>query len=301
MLAKELAALQPQAQPTPSANATPTPQQLQTSQNIQILQQQQASLASSGPSEMVEGILVSEEAQKRGLTASQAELDDALRYLMSAPQEDLSSNYGLPVVPSPMPTTGLVSLADAKSKLTQIDANGKYLDQQQVDTYILRPVVLKTKLIAALSSGVKPVQDEVHARHILVADQATADTIEQKLKAGGDFAALAKQYSTDTGSKDNGGDLGWFGKGQMVPEFEQAAFSLQPGQTSQPVQTQYGWHIIQVIARDPNHQVDPQQLTRLRMQAYSEWLGPIQGDTSRVTLDNASNKLTWVSNYLSGS
>jgi len=301
MIAKELAALQPQAQPTPSANATPTPQQLQTSQNVQLLQQEQASLTTSGPSEMAEGIVVTEEAKKRGLTASQSELDDALRYLMSAPQGDLSATYGLPILPSPMPTTGLVSLADAKTMLSQIDANGKYLDQQQVDTYILRPVVLKTKLVAALSTNVKPVQDEVHARHILVADQATANTVEQKLKDGGDFAALAKQYSTDTGSKDNGGDLGWFGKGQMIPEFEQAAFSLQAGQISPPVQTQYGWHIIQVIAHDPNHQVDPQQLAQLRMQAYSQWLGPIQGDTTRVSFDTASNKLSWVSKYLSGS
>ncbi|HEX5418148.1 MAG TPA: peptidylprolyl isomerase, partial [Chloroflexota bacterium] len=301
MIAKELAALQPQVQPTPAANATPTPPQLQTSQNVQILQQEQASLASSGPAEQVEGILVTEEAQKRGLTASQAEMDDALRYLLSAPQGDLSANYGLPILPSPMPTTGLVSLADAKSTLTQIDTNGKYLNQQQVEDEILKPVVLKTKLVAALGAGVKPVQDEVHARHILVADKATADTIEQKLKDGGDFAALAKQYSTDTGSKDNGGDLGWFGKGQMVAPFEQAAFSLQAGQISPPVQSQFGWHIIQVIAHDPNHQVDPRQLAQLRMQAYAAWLGPIQGDTTRVSFDAAANKLTWVSNYLTGS
>gem|GEM_PF-2000855 len=299
MIAQELAAMP--AQPTPvSATATPTAQQTQASQNLQALQQAQANISYNGISEMTEGILVTEEAKKRGLTASQSEMDDALRYLLSAPQGDLTTNYGLPMLPSPMPTTGLVSLATAKQDLAKIEANGKYLNDQQVDTYILRPVVLKTKLVAALGASIPAVQDEVHARHILVADKATADLIEQKLKAGGDFAALAKQYSTDTGSKNNGGDLGWFSKGQMVPAFEQAAFSLQPGQISQPVQTQYGWHIIQVLQRDPHHTVDPQQLAQLRMQAYSQWLGPIQSDTKRVTIDTASNKMAWVTKYVSG-
>ena len=299
MIAQELSAMP--AQPTPtSSTATPTPQQAQANQNLQMLQQEQANLSYNGMSEMAEGILVTQEAQKRGLTASQSEMDDALRYLLSAPQGDLSTNYGLPTLPSPMPTTGLVSLASAKQALAKIDANGKYLNDQQVETDILRPIVLKTKLVAALGASVPTVQDEVHARHILVADQATADTVEQKLKAGGDFAALAKQYSTDTGSKDKGGDLGWFGKGQMVPEFEKAAFSLQPGQVSQPVQTQFGWHIIQVLERDPHHTVDPQQLAQLRMQAYSQWLGPIQSDTKRVNIDTASNKMAWVTKYVSG-
>ncbi|WP_237153236.1 peptidylprolyl isomerase [Oryzibacter oryziterrae] len=89
--------------------------------------------------------------------------------------------------------------------------------------------------------------EEVHARHILVKTEEEANQIIKDLAAGKDFAALAKEKSLDPGSKDNGGDLGFFAKGQMVPEFETEAFSLQPGQTSaKPVKTQFGYHVLKV-------------------------------------------------------
>jgi len=87
---------------------------------------------------------------------------------------------------------------------------------------------------------------QVRARHILVSDQKTADMIEGKLKSGGDFASLAKQYSSDPGTKDKGGELGFFTQGAMVKEFSDAAFSMKVGQISAPVHSPYGWHIIQV-------------------------------------------------------
>jgi foldase protein PrsA len=87
---------------------------------------------------------------------------------------------------------------------------------------------------------------QVRARHILVSTEAQAAMIEGKLKAGGDFAALAKQYSSDPGTKDKGGELGFFTQGAMVKEFSDAAFSMKVGQISQPVHSPYGWHIIQV-------------------------------------------------------
>jgi peptidyl-prolyl cis-trans isomerase C len=88
-------------------------------------------------------------------------------------------------------------------------------------------------------------QEEVHARHILVATEDEAKEIETELKNGADFATLAKQKSKDPGAAD-GGDLGYFTKDEMVPEFSAAAFKLDKGQISDPVHTQFGWHIIQV-------------------------------------------------------
>jgi foldase protein PrsA len=87
---------------------------------------------------------------------------------------------------------------------------------------------------------------EIKARHILVADEAKAKEVKSKLDSGAKFEDVAKEYSTDPGSKDNGGDLGWFGAGAMVPEFENAAYALKVNEISGPVQTQNGWHIIQV-------------------------------------------------------
>jgi peptidyl-prolyl cis-trans isomerase C len=90
-----------------------------------------------------------------------------------------------------------------------------------------------------------PNEEEVHARHILVATEGEAKDIEAQLKNGADFAALAKQKSKDPGAAE-GGDLGYFTKEQMVPEFAEAAFKLDKGQISDPVKTQFGWHIIKI-------------------------------------------------------
>jgi len=95
--------------------------------------------------------------------------------------------------------------------------------------------------------------EQVQASHILVDTLETAQTVREKLDAGGDFAALAKEYSLDAGTRDNGGDLGWFERGQMVGEFEEAAFSLDAGRTSAPVKTTYGYHIIHVVDHKAAH------------------------------------------------
>lgn len=89
-------------------------------------------------------------------------------------------------------------------------------------------------------------EQEVSARHILVESEDDAKTIAADLKKGGDFAAIAKEKSKDPGSKDTGGDLGFFTKDQMVPEFAEAAFKLDKGQISDPVKSQFGWHVIRV-------------------------------------------------------
>ncbi len=90
----------------------------------------------------------------------------------------------------------------------------------------------------------QPPEEEIHARHILVPTEAEALDVLKRLKAGEDFAKIASEVSKDPGSQ--GGDLGWFTKDKMVPEFAEAAFKLDKGQVSGPVKSQFGWHIIQV-------------------------------------------------------
>ena len=91
-------------------------------------------------------------------------------------------------------------------------------------------------------------EEEVHARHILVENEDEAKAILADLKGGSDFATLAKEKSKDPGAAE-GGDLGYFTKDQMVPEFAEVAFKMYPGQLSNPVKTQFGWHIIKVEDR----------------------------------------------------
>ncbi len=90
-------------------------------------------------------------------------------------------------------------------------------------------------------------QEELHARHILVATEADAQAVEKRLKSGEDFAKVAKEVSKDPSAE--GGELPWFTKEQMVPAFSEAAFKLQKGQISDPVKTQFGWHVIQLEDR----------------------------------------------------
>lgn len=91
-----------------------------------------------------------------------------------------------------------------------------------------------------------PAQEEIHARHILVEKEDEAKAIIDKLAKGEKFEDIAKTASKDPGSGANGGDLGFFSKGQMVKPFEEAAFALKPGEVSKPVQSQFGWHIIRL-------------------------------------------------------
>jgi peptidyl-prolyl cis-trans isomerase C len=108
----------------------------------------------------------------------------------------------------------------------------------------------------------------VHARHILVPDEATAKKIIVDLKKGGDFVALSKQYSKDPGAAAQGGDLGWFKKGDMVPEFASVAFALKDNEVTQtPVKTQFGWHVIQVLGHRTSPPPDfDQERDQLRQQ-----------------------------------
>ncbi|MGF3025022.1 peptidylprolyl isomerase [Methylobacterium aquaticum] len=93
--------------------------------------------------------------------------------------------------------------------------------------------------------AMKP-EEEVHARHILVDNEAEAKKIAARLKGGEDFAKVAAETSKDPGSKAEGGDLGWFTKERMVAPFADAAFKLEAGKVSDPVKTQFGWHVIKV-------------------------------------------------------
>jgi peptidyl-prolyl cis-trans isomerase D len=132
-------------------------------------------------------------------------------------------------------------------------------------------------------------QEQVWARHILVADEATAQSVRSQLLAGADFATLAAQDSIDTGSKDKGGDLGWFGKGQMIVEFETAAFALKVGEISQPVQSTEGWHIIQVLGHEIRPLTDTEYKNAVTT-AFNKWLSD---QRTAATIVIASN---WTAN-----
>ena len=129
----------------------------------------------------------------------------------------------------------------------------------------------REKVTDAITADITHEQDQVWARHILVADKASAQLVLDRLNNGEDFAAIAAEVSTDSSNAQQGGDLGWFGTGVMDPAFEQAAFSLGIGETSEPVQSSFGWHIIQVLGHEVRS-ISDAEFQNIQDQAMQDWL-----------------------------
>ncbi|ASV69941.1 foldase [Cytobacillus kochii] len=123
--------------------------------------------------------------------------------------------------------------------------------------------------------------EEIEASHILVEDEDTAKEVKQKLDDGDDFSELAASYSTDDSNKDNGGELGYFGEGEMVEAFEEVAFAMEVDEVSDPVKTDYGYHIIKVTdhkeAKEANFEDAKEEIKEMLIESklsteYTEWL-----------------------------
>lgn len=145
------------------------------------------------------------------------------------------------------------AIADGLDKDEDFQRRAAFLQQRALHGELVEKEVvgkitddeIRARYDAEIASA--PPVNEVHARHILVKTKEEADKIVQDLDKGGDFEKLANENTTDPSGKTSGGDLGYFGPGQMVPEFEKAAFEIDVGSYGkEPVQSQFGWHIIKV-------------------------------------------------------
>jgi parvulin-like peptidyl-prolyl isomerase len=132
--------------------------------------------------------------------------------------------------------------------------------------------ILAALMVQRIADEVPTTAEQVHARHILVADAALAEELQSELAGGADFAALAQTYSLDLSTRIAGGDLGWFAPGTLTtPEVEAAAFALQPGEIGAIVQSALGYHLIEVLERG-DHALSPETWRRLRQAAVDDWL-----------------------------
>ncbi|AXY22216.1 MULTISPECIES: peptidylprolyl isomerase [Komagataeibacter] len=189
-------------------------------------------------------------------------LTDVRQAMASMPEQlrKLPDNIIVPILLNQLVDQRAIQIAATKSGLDkQPDV------RQQMETAsqnALQNAYLSAQVTPALTDDAikayydqnyanKPGAEEIHARHILVQTEAEANDIIKQLKGGADFTQLATKLSKDPGSaKSNGGDLGWFKKGDMLPTFWDAASAMQPNSFSQtPVHTQYGWHVIQVLGK----------------------------------------------------
>ena len=257
----------------------------------QMLTQAQQQLDTIGTSvleQMIEDVLIRQGAVAEGITISEEQVDEKVESLFGyqrnpptpapipsptpVPEGQEGAETVEPATPAPTPT--LMAREDFERLYAQ------YVDDLKLTTgfkeadyrNLLRGILYRDTLQKLVESRAPTTGEQVWARHILVADEETALTVLDRLNAGEDFAALAEEFSTDTSNSANGGDLGWFGRGWMVTEFEDAAFSLAIGETSGAVQTQFGYHIIRVEGHEMDREFDAQTLSQMQTNAFDEWL-----------------------------
>jgi peptidyl-prolyl cis-trans isomerase C len=215
----------PQAAPTatPAANtAAPSPDTVVASVNGKPITQGDLSIASDDPALSLPGV---DDVQKKSL------LVDYMVDLRVGAQAAEAAKIG--------------DTAEFKRKLAY------FRDKLLLDDYLeqeAKRAVTPEAEHAIYDQTVKLMkpEEEVHARHILVDNEGDAKKIAARIKGGEDFAKVAAETSKDPGSKAEGGDLGWFTKERMVPDFANAAFAMKAGQVSDPVKSQFGWHVIKV-------------------------------------------------------
>jgi peptidyl-prolyl cis-trans isomerase D len=252
---------------------------------------------------LVQDILIRREAQKRGITVSEEDVTQAIQNSFGyypngtptpaptttlPPTSTLSATELASITPSPTATLGptptpaptrtpfptatpYTEAAFSSDFQTYLnDLNSVDVTEEDLRDYF-RARLYQDRLQAAFETDVPRVQEEVHVRHILVQDEATAQDVLKRFKGGQSWEELAATYSTDTSNKDNGGDLGWIAHGQTVAAFDAAAFSTPVGQVSDPVQTSFGWHIIQVLGKE-NRTLDDSTYTKVVQSTFNKWL-----------------------------
>lgn len=295
--------------------------------------------------ELVNEVIIRKEAEKRGITVSEEEVDQALQEAFgffpagtptiaptatlfatatySAQQLTLAPSTPTPTeAPTPTPELTATSAEESPTATAAATAtNGptptpfpsptpiteegyktaldNYLqtlkDEAQFDSAAFRNIVraslLYEKVYEDITKDIPREDDWVWARHILVATPEEAAVVVEALKSGQDFAALAAQYSTDTSNKMSGGDLGWFERGQMESAFENAAFAMtEIGQLSEPVQTRFGYHIIQLLGKE-KRPVSSNRLSTLQQQTFDAWLTETKAGMKIETNTNWTDKV----------
>ncbi|HEV2548329.1 MAG TPA: peptidylprolyl isomerase [Stellaceae bacterium] len=239
-------------------------------------------------------------ARVNGTTIHRSEVINGMRGLPPQAQQQPAEKLYAYVLDN-LIATAMLSQAAHKAKV-QDDPDVKRrlaaLEEQLIAQSYVEKLVEKSATDAALKARydkfVKeaPPREEVHARHILLANEADAKAVIEELKKGGDFAKLAQEKSTDPAGKTSGGDLGYFTKEEMVPEFADTAFKLKPGEITQaPVHTQFGWHVIKVedrrAAKPPTFdQLKPQLVRDVGREVFEKKLNELK-TAAKIEVFNA--------------
>ena len=274
------------------ANGTPTPEPTATSFATATLSSQQLTLvpptatATSSPTATTDPTISPETA-----TATSEAATATPEAATATPTED--PNATPTEAPTPSPTATPYTLEGYQQSYSNYTSSLETDAQFTADQFreIFRSRLLYDKVLAEVTKDVSSTTDYIWARHILVASSEEAAVIEGKLAAGQDWSTLAAEFSTDESNKDNGGDLGWFNKSAMVTEFSDAAFALtEIGQFSRPVQTSFGWHLIQLLGRE-TRPASSDELAQIKQDKFTEWLTGVKADMKIETFDSWVGKV----------
>ena len=187
--------------------------------------------------------------------------------------------------PNPSPTvyTEDIYQQNYQEYITNLDGIG--IEESVLKNYI-RNYLLEQKLHKEITSEVSRMQDQVWARHILVDTQDEAIAVMNKLAGGDDWNDVCNEVTLDQSSQDNCGDLGWFSKGQMIEVFENTAFGLEIGEVSNPVESSYGWHVIQVLGHETRSVESDYDFERLQNNYYDLWFQDTKANLTITKNDN---------------
>ncbi len=262
LLENQLDTLKAQQRSTPN---------VQIDQMIPYIDYQLANVTSLVYDELINEEIIDQEAQRIGLSVPLDEITVAIEEGWGYFRNPLRSPTPLPGTDESQSTSTLEEFVDQYgSFIARMESSASV--GEDVHRQIVEAGLLRSRVMESIAGDVSTTEEQVHARHILVDTEEEAQKVLSRLQGGETFTDLAKEASEDPGSGDQGGDLGWFGRGRMVPTFEEAAFALQPGEVSQPISSTFGYHIIQVEERDPNREIDPDTLAQQRTSFFEEWL-----------------------------
>lgn len=270
----------------------------------QYVDQQKRQLPDQAMNDLLDATIVQQEADRRGITVSQSEIDDRMQQVAASyqaasnPTPTAEASASASPSPSPSPSAGTPTPLPTLPPDQYQAALQKLLDQtgltEQDQRKQIARSLLQEKVLAAVGQDQVPAtQDQVHARQIVVASEDQARDVLNQLQSGADFATLAQQLSTDAATKDSGGDLGWFSRGSKPKEIEDAAFSLQPGQYSDVISSGGSFVVLQVLEHDPNRAVPADQLATQRQQAGNTWLSQ-QRSGPDVKLTLSASQRDWI-------
>ncbi len=261
-------------------------------QQLQQLQQSRQELIYSVPDQLIANELIRQEAEKRGISVTPADMDTALRDMFQpTPREPVTDTVSTTPTPTAIPANAWEQ--NYKQYLTTLG-----ISDSEYRQIALLPGLQRERLQVVMSETMATSAEQIRLSHIVTDTEDVAKALLARVQAGEDFATLARTLSGDTATADIGGDLGWYPKGILSQEYgagvEAAAWALQTGQmVTAPVQSYGGWEVLKLTGHEANRALESDKLAQLQSTQLEDWL-TAQLNSPAVERYMTSDSQLWV-------